>query len=83
MRRQIFSAASLKHLEDAKSGMDWISWLHALYRQTENEMRDYADKELRRRAPHGDEVHRPKYKMRIRIQTPSHSIRGNAFSQVE
>ena len=80
-RRQIFSTASLTHLKDAKSGKDWIRWLHGIFRQNENEMRAYAEKELRRQAPDDEDSHHAKYKMRLRIQTPSHSIRGNAFAK--
>ncbi len=78
-RKQIFSSTSLKKLAEVANGKEWIKWLRELYRKNETEMREYAEKELRRKKPEGEEAFAPKYRMRIRIQTPSHSIRNNAF----
>lgn len=79
-RKQIFSSISLKKLAEVTNGKEWIKWLCELYRKNEIEMREYAEKELRRKKPEGEEAFAPKYRMRIRIQTPSHSIRNNAFA---
>lgn len=80
-RKQIFSSTSLNKLAEVANGKEWIKWLRDLYRKNETEMREYAEKELRRKKPEGEEALTPKYRMRIRIQTPSHSIRNNAFAK--
>ncbi len=79
-RKQIFGPASLKKLAEVGSGKEWIKWLREVYRKNETEMREYAQKEMQRKKPEGEEAFAPKYRMRIRIQTPSHSIRNNAFT---
>lgn len=81
MRKQIFSSTSLAKLAEFESGKEWVKWLRETYRKNEEEMREYAQKELRRAKPEGEEAMSPKYRMRVRIQTPSHSIRNNAFAE--
>lgn len=78
-RKQILGSASLAKLAEVTSGKEWVKWLREVYRKNEVEMREYAEKELRRQKPEGEEALAPKYRMRVRIQTPSHSIRNNAF----
>ena len=78
-RSQIFSSVSLTKLAEFSNGKEWIKWLRELYRKNETEMREYAEKELRRKKPEGEDAFAPKYRMRIRIQTPSHSICNKAF----
>ncbi len=79
-RKQIFGPLSLKKLGELGNGKEWIKWLHEVYRQNEIAMREYAQKEMQREKPEGEEAFAPKYRMRIRIQTPSHTIRNNAFA---
>jgi AbiV family abortive infection protein len=80
-RKEIFSSKSLAKLTEVKNGKEWVKWLRDIYRKHEEEMREYAQKEMRRKKPEGEDAHTPKYRMRIRIQTPSHSIRNNAFAE--
>src|SRR5581483_7884207 len=80
-RKEIFSKTSLAKLVEVKSGREWIRWLRDLYRKNEAEMREYAQREMQRKRPEGEEAHAPKYRMRVRIQTPSHSIRNSAFTK--
>ncbi len=78
-RKEIFGSASLNKLAELGNGKEWIKWLREVYRKHKIEMRDYAQKEMQRQKPEGEEAFAPKYRMRIRIQTPSHSIRNSAF----
>lgn len=80
-RKQIFSGTSLAKLAELGNGKEWIKWLRETYRKNEEDMREYAQKEMRRTKPEGEEAMAPKYRMRMRIQTPSHSIRNNAFAE--
>lgn len=80
-RKQIFSSTSLAKLAELGNGKGWIKWLRETYRKNEEEMLEYAQKEMRRTKPEGEEAMAPKYRMRVRIQTPSHSIRNNSFTQ--
>ena len=81
LRKQIFGGASISKFKELKNGKKWIRWLRELYRKNDAEMREYTQKELQRKKPEGEDAQTPKYRMRIRIQTPSHSIRNNAFAK--
>lgn len=78
-RKHIFGSTSLKKLAEFGNGKTWIKWLREMYRKNESDMREYAEKELNRKKPEGEDALKAKYRMRVRIQTPSHSIRNNAF----
>ncbi len=80
-RKYIFGNESLKKLEEFKDGKEWMKWLMDVFQKNEEEMRKLAEQELRRQKPSETEAFQPKYKMRIRIQTPSHSVTNNAFSK--
>lgn len=78
-KKHIFSGSSIKKLSEVENGKEWIKWLYEAFRKNEEEMRKLAEREVSRNEPEREEREKPKYQMRIRIQTPSHSIRGNAF----
>ena len=78
-RKVIFGGPSIKKLEEVQNGKEWISWLRGVFQKNEEEMHALAEKEIRRQEPSEKEQFEPKYKMRVRIQSQSHSIRNNAF----
>lgn len=80
-RKHMFSSVSLKKMAELENGKEWMKWLRGVFQKNEDEMRELARKELERKEPQGEEREKPKYKMRVRIQTPSHSIRNNAFTK--
>jgi len=80
-RKLIFSSASIKKLQEIQSGKEWISWMRNIFQKNEDDMRVLAEKEIRRQKPSEKEKFEPKYKMRVRIQSQSHSIRNNAFNK--
>lgn len=80
-RKFIFGSTSIKKLEEVQNGKDWISWMRDVFRKNEEEMRALTEKEIRRQKPLEKEKFEPKYKMRVRLQSQSHSIRNNAFQK--
>ncbi len=80
-RNEIWGHKSQDKLLELKDVKLWIKWLREIYSKNETEMREYAEKELHRKKPEGEDALAPKYRMRIRIQTPSHLIRNNAFTK--
>jgi AbiV family abortive infection protein len=78
-RKQIFSGPSIQKLAEVQGGKAWISWLYNLYKENQEEMRQYAEAEIKRQRPPEGERMEPKYKVRIKVQSQSHSIRDNAF----
>ena len=81
MKKSIFSAMSLKKFEEFGNGKDWVAWLKESFDKNEEQMRELTQKELSRQHPEGGEAEKPKYKMTIRFQSQSHSIRNNAFTK--
>lgn len=55
--------------------------MRGVFQKNEEEMRALATKEIKRQKPSEKEKFEPKYKMRIRVQSQSHSIRNNAFNK--
>jgi AbiV family abortive infection protein len=80
-RKFIFGSASIKKLQEVQNGKEWISWMRGVFQKNEEEMRALAEKEIRRQKPSETKKFEPKYKMRVRVQSQSHSIRNNAFNK--
>ncbi len=80
IRKYIFSKPSLDKFVELQQGGEWIKWLRQEFKKHEEEMRKLAKEEIERRTPEEKDALKPKYKMRVRIQTPSHSIRNGAFA---
>lgn len=80
-RKLIFGSVSIKKLEEVQNGKDWIKWLREIFQKNEDEMRKFAEAEIKRQKPSEKEAFNPKYKMRVRIQSQSHSIKNNAFQK--
>ncbi|MCL4404954.1 AbiV family abortive infection protein [Patescibacteria group bacterium] len=81
MKKFIFSGASIKKFEELGNGKDWVMWLKEVFDKNQAQMRELTQKELSRQQPQGGDADLPKYKMTIRIQSQSHSIRNNAFTK--
>jgi AbiV family abortive infection protein len=80
-RKFIFGSASTQKLNGVQNGKEWISWMRGISQKNEEEMRTLAEKEIRRQKPSEKEKFEPKYKMRVRVQSQSHSVRNNAFQK--
>ena len=80
-RKFIFGAESISKLEELQNTKKWIDWIRASFKKTEDEMRKLTEQEMQRQRPSGKEAFAPKYKMKVRIQSQSHSIRNNAFQK--
>jgi len=80
-RPLIFGAAAWKKLEELESGADWVQWLREQFDMADRENLAFSKAELTRPEPTEDEKRQPKWRLRIRIQTPSHSIRPRALNK--
>ncbi|MGD1003574.1 MAG: AbiV family abortive infection protein [Minisyncoccia bacterium] len=79
--KSIFTTVSMKKFQELGNGKEWMKWLKEAFDKNDEQMRELTQKELTRQRPKGDEAWIPKYKMTVRIQTQSHSIRNNAFTK--
>jgi AbiV family abortive infection protein len=75
-REGIFGGKSMQKLAELGDVKEWISWLQEVYRVHDEEMRKLVERELRRtRGGEDIEGDKPKWRLRIRIYSHSHSIR--------
>lgn len=80
-RKHIFGGVSMTKFAELADARKWMEWLREGFQKNEDEMRKLGEQELSRERPVGDEAYKPKYKMRIRLQSPSHTVKGNAFDK--
>ena len=79
-RQFIFSNFSLDKLADLKDMYEWIKWLRQEFTKTEEETRQILQQELEKGLIEGDEGHEPKWEVKFRIFSASHSIRQKAIN---
>lgn len=78
-RRLIFSQRSLDRLAELGNGRDWMAWLYGEFEQADAEAQKLLEKELKRIEPEKEEGERPKWKIKFRLESPSHTIRPRAL----
>lgn len=71
----IFGKKSQEKLVEIGNIRDWIHWLKDQFDQNDAEIKKIIDEEYQREKPQGEEAKKPKYKIKIRINSESHSIR--------
>lgn len=74
-KKEIWGHKSQEKLLELKDVKAWIKWLRGIYEKNEKEMREIAEKELKRQEPPEKEKLDPKWRIDIEIVSPSHSIR--------
>lgn len=80
-RKFIFSGFSNKKLSGSGDMWVWVTWLYDEWHKQEKERIEFAQRELIREFPEESEKDDPKWKMRIRLHCPSHSIRRKELVQ--
>ena len=79
-KRLFFSSNSLDELEKLGNIFDWMKWLRQEFTKVEEESIELLRQELEK-APVGDvEGNEPKWKVKFRIYSESHSIRQRALN---
>jgi AbiV family abortive infection protein len=71
----IFGKKSQEKLIEIGNVRDWIHWLKEQFDQNDAEIRRIVEEEVKRQKPTGKDAKKPKYKVRIRINSESHSVR--------
>jgi hypothetical protein len=80
-RRLIFGGKSLKKLAELGSTRKWISWLYGVFKKTDEEIQQIVQKELNRQKPSGEEARKPKWRIKIKLISESHSIRQKPLNE--
>jgi len=79
-RTDIFGDKSLEKLRELGSVPEWVKWLREIYEKHDEEMRALFDRERERQAPDGGAPAKPKWLIKLRIYSHSHSIRQTALN---
>lgn len=79
-RQFIFSNISLDKLADLKDVYKWIKWLRQEFTKSEEETRKILQQEMEKGLVEKDEGNEPKWKVKFRIFSASHSIRQKALN---
>ncbi len=74
-RKLIVGAASMKKLAELGTIPAWVRWLRTEFQAAEEAALAQAQREINREQPGAGEELDPKYRMKLRFETASHSIR--------
>lgn len=80
-RKWIFSKTSLDTLDEFADIKKWIKWLYEKHTENEKELKIIATRELSLNEIPLNEVKIPKWKVKVRMYTYSHSIRQKALNE--
>jgi AbiV family abortive infection protein len=78
-RTMLFSAEFNKKHGEVKSTQEWFTWARTEIERLEREEVDFAQRELARQAADAADA-KPRWRLKARIRTPSHSIRPKALA---
>ena len=79
--KMIFSVASLAKLTELKDAKVWALWLRDLFAQAEAQAAQYLEQELERSKNLPAKGTKPKWQLRIRIVSQSHTVRQKELNQ--
>jgi AbiV family abortive infection protein len=80
LREFVFSGPSIKVLNELRSIPQWVRWMREQVEQGERQAEATAREELARQRPEGNEALEPKWRMRFRLFSESHSIRNRSLN---
>jgi AbiV family abortive infection protein len=80
-RKYIFGGASNAKLAELGNAKKWINWLYEEAEKRRKEGTDLLQDELKRQEPSKEEASKPKWKVRIKIRSHSHSIRPKPLNK--
>lgn len=80
-RRYFYSKDSVDRLEELGDIFEWIKWHRQQFMKVEEESRELLQQELEKEPIDGIEGDEPKWKVRFRIYSESHSIRQRALNE--
>jgi len=77
----IFGKKSQEKLIEIGNVRDWIHWLKEQFDQNDIEIKKIIEEEFHREKPEGEDAEKPKYKIKIRINSESHSIKDKELKK--
>jgi len=80
-RRMVFSGSSMAKLAELKDARAWVTWLKEQFDKADAESRAAVEEELRRSRNLPTEGKKDKWRLRIRVISASHSLRGKELTK--
>ncbi|HVZ12286.1 MAG TPA: AbiV family abortive infection protein [Patescibacteria group bacterium] len=80
-RKAIFSGTSMDKLVEFGNARDWIHWLKTEADKEDDSIRKILEDELSRQKPEGKDARKPKYKIKVKIISESHSLRNKHLEE--
>jgi len=81
-RKEIWGHKSQDKLIELGDVKKWIRWLKETYDTNDAQMKALLQEELERGRPSDDEARKPKWRVKVRVVTPSHSIRKKDLNSI-
>jgi AbiV family abortive infection protein len=78
-RNFIFGEVSMAKMLELGNPQAWIVWLMEYYQKQEQDLKQLLEREIYRQADAESETPIPKWKIKVKIITPSHSIRASVL----
>jgi AbiV family abortive infection protein len=79
-RQHIFGTKSLEKLAELRNARAWIGWLREQYQDHDAQMQALIQKEINRTPANDRKSAKPKWRIKFRIYSHSHSIRQKALN---
>ncbi len=80
-RRMVFSGSSMAKLAELKDARAWVTWLKEQFDKADADSRAAVEEELRRSRSLPTEGKKDKWRLRIRVVSASHSLRGKELTK--
>lgn len=77
----IFGSKSQEKLVEIGNVRDWVHWLKVQFDQNDIEIKKLIDEEVGREKPSKEDAKKPKYKIKVRINSESHAIRSKELNK--
>jgi len=71
----LFGRKSIDRLNELGDAREWVAWLKRQFEEQDRTSRELLERELARQEPAGANREKPKWLIRFRLFTPSHSVR--------
>jgi AbiV family abortive infection protein len=81
-RKYIFGNTSQEKLIELGDVKNWISWLKKEFQKEDTEAKEILKKELKKAQTEIAKTFEPKWRIKIKIKSKSHSIRGSVLNKV-
>lgn len=81
-RKELWGHKSQEKLIELGSIAEWIKWAKGVYDKNQEDMRALFQQEITRPRPDEQEAKKPKWRIKVRVVSPSHAIRKKPLNEL-